>query len=247
MRTFVVCLGFNTSEIIRGAFNNYVNTVTPEEDIVKWFFDPGYPGNDPESLKNLCSSFGWTYTKIDNEGVLANWNKVIHEHLNMVKGEFLVTFDPDVRMDEIGWLPAMRDILSSDDRLHFCSSSRDFHSHDWMQVPPYSRKLNRTAGGINYSTWDCLISWASGMWKSDLLITRPRNFGCAGKYYGWNEHADYDRLLAHGKTWCSATDFIDWHSPETPQDATYIEWKVKSAHKQTELKYEEWLNGNSSK
>jgi len=243
VRIFNVMLGFNAHDTIKGAMENFKNTVDADHNVVKWFFDAGYPLPDKAANmslnKQICSHYGWLYTPIDNEGVLGNWNKVIHEHLNMVNGDFLVTFDPDVRMATKGWMPAMVEALQSDDKAMFCSSALDFHHHDWMQQPPYNRKVTTLESGLRISRYDCLIAWASGMWKADFLITRDRNFGARGKYYGWNEHSDYERLLKHGYTWLSVTDFVDNHlgSP----DPKYVEWKQKTAGGQVAVKFEEWL------
>lgn len=245
MRVFAVMLGFNSHETIKGAMENFEATVEPSHNVIKWFFDPSYPLPDPHTNRSLnkqiCAHYGWIYTEIENEGVLGNWNKVIHEHLNMVNGDFLVTFDPDVRMQQKGWVPAMVEALNSDPTAMFCSSALDFHHHDWMQKPPYNRKVTELASGLRIARYDCLIAWASGMWRADALITRPRNFGARGKYYGWNEHADYDRMLKNGWTWLSTADFVDHHlgSP----DPKYVEWKQKTAGGVTDKRFEEWLNG----
>jgi hypothetical protein len=244
MRIFAVMLGFNQPEVIRGAFDRFQETVEPNHSIIKWFFDPGYPTPDKHQNmafnKQLCSTFGWAYTAIENEGVLGNWNKVIHEHLNMQPGDFLFTYDPDVRMNRQGWIQAMIEALESDPKAMFCCSAMDFHEHDWMQKPPYNRKVTTLPSGLRISRYDCLIAWPSGMWRADFLITRDRNFGAKGKYYGWNEHADYDRLLAHGLAWISVTDYVDHHlgSP----DAKYVEWKQLTANGSVGIRFEEWLN-----
>jgi hypothetical protein len=217
--------------------------VDPNHEIVKCFFDPGYPLDDKEENmrlnKQLCSTFGWSYTQIPNEGVLGNHNRVIHEHLNMQNGDFYITFDPDVRMNRRGWLPAMVEALNSDPTAMFCSSALDFHHHDWMQKPPYNRKVTELPTGLRISRYDCLIAWASGMWRADALITRPRDFGARGKYYGWNEHSDYERLLKNNWTWLSVADFVDNHlgSP----DAKLVEWKQKTAAGHIEEKFEDWV------
>lgn len=245
MRVFAVMLGFHATETIKGAMENFERTVDPSHNVVRWFFDPSYPLPDPyqnRSLnKQLCSTYGWVYTPIENEGVLGNWNKVIHEYLNMVNGDFLITYDPDVRMNNKGWLPAMVEALQSDEKAMFCSSALDFHHHDWMQIPPYNRKVTQLPSGLRVARYDCLIAWASGMWRADFLITRPRNFGARNRFYGWNEHADYERLLQHGYTWLSVADYVDHHlgSP----DAKYVEWKQKTAGGLISIRFEEWLNG----
>jgi hypothetical protein len=241
MRVFCVMLGFNTEEMIREGMDNLYLTGKSKHHVIKWFFDAHYPGNDPEKLKNLCAVYGWVYTPIENEGVLGNWNKVIHEHLNMVPSDFLVTFDPDVRMQSPGWIDAMIEALESDPTAKFCSSALDFHHHDWMQKPPYNRKVTQLESGLRIARYDCLIAWASGMWRADFLLARDRNFGARGKYYGWNEHSDYERLLAHGHTWLSVSDYVDHH--RGAPDVRYIEWKQKTAAGEIEIKFEDWING----
>lgn len=242
-RTFVVCIGFNTPEMIAGAFINADKTIGFNTRVVKWFFDPGYPNpSREENMKQnraLCSEYGWIYTPIENEGVLGNWNKIIHEYLNMEPQDFLFTFDPDVRMNKWGWIIAMREALESDPKAKFCSSALDFHEHDWMSQSPYNRKVTTLDSGLRIARYDCLIAWASGMWRADFLISRDRNFGAKGKYYGWNEHADYERLLAHGFTWISAADFIDNHMGAP--DSKYVEWKQRTAAGIVDVKFEEWI------
>lgn len=245
-RVFCVMLGFNQQDVIKDGIalfdREYPHSLSSLK-IVRWLFDCHYPGNDSESLKKVCSDYGWIYSSIENEGVLGNWNKVIHESLNMTNGDFLVTYDPDVRISKGGWLEAMVEALESDPTAMFCSSALDFHHHDWMQLPPYNRKVTTLESGLRISRYDCLIAWASGMWRADFLITRPRDFGARGKYYGWNEHADYERLLKHGYTWLSVTDYVDHHlgSP----DVKYVEWKEKTAAGTISSKFEDWLkDGN---
>lgn len=240
MRVFSVMLGFNTSEMIRGAMNNFADTGSSENHIVKWFFDAKFPGNNPTDLKNLCAHFGWIYTPIENEGVLGNWNKVIHDHLHMVNGDFLVTFDPDVRMNKPGWIDAMIEALNSDPKAMFCSSALPFHHEEWM-TREHGRVVTELPSGLRIARYRGLIAWASGMWRADALITRDRNFGARGRYYGWNEHADYERLLANGWTWLSTADYVDHHLGSS--DAKYVEWKQKTAAGQISTKFEEWLNG----
>ena len=66
MRVFCVMLGFNTPEVIRGAMEQFQETVEADHKIVKWFFDPGYPLPEKQINqalnKTLCSTFGWIYT-----------------------------------------------------------------------------------------------------------------------------------------------------------------------------------------
>jgi hypothetical protein len=245
MRIFAVMIGFNNPEMIREAFNNFESTVDPQHQIIKWFFDPGFPLPDREQNKSLnkklCSTFGWAYTPIENHGVIRNWNAIVHDHLNMVPGDFLITFDADVRMSRKGWIPAMIEALESDPAAMFCCSAMRFHDDDWMQKRPYNRKVTTLPSGLRVSRYDCLIAWPSGMWRADALVTRPRHFAeeTLGMY-GYNEHRDYDRLLANGWTWLSVTDYYDDH--KSAIDPKYVEWKQLTANGSVGIRFEEWLN-----
>lgn len=239
-RVFVVMLAYNRYDVINGAIKNFQQTAPYNDSIIRHIFDPGYPLNEGcQSIEKMAEMYGWKYTKIENKGVMGNWNQVIHEHLDMKDDDYLVTFDPDVRMDKSGWIEAMIDALSQDENHVFCASSMWFNCHEWMYQPPYNRTVRTTPLGTNVAKYDCLIAWASGMWKASFLITRPKDFAMRNKYYGWAEHADYDRMLAHGKTWVQVADYIDRHLPSP--DVKYTEWKQASASGTTDKDFKEWL------
>ncbi len=246
MRVFVGMLGYNRPDVIEGAMQNFEETVTPDHHIIKTLFSCGYPL--PDAAQNrikereLAAKYGWWNPNIPNEGVMGNWNRAIHEHFYMHPGDFLVTFDPDVRMRNKGWLPAMVDALQCDSTAMFACAARSFHNEEQFQKPPYNRKVVcHPENYLRIAHWDCLIAWSMGMWKADFLITRPRDFAQSGKFYGYSEHADYDRLVANKKTWISLADFYDDHL-EAP-DKEYLKWKHESAAKTTELSFDQWLKG----
>lgn len=249
MKVFAVMLGYNRPEVIRGGMENFAKTVTDVElDVVKpLFFECGYPL--PEKIQNrarnleACREFGWDYFAIENKGVMQNHNAVIHDFLipffGMKDGDFYVTFDPDVRMGKPFWLSAMVEALESDPNAMFCSSALDFHHHDFMQNPPYNRKVTTLASGLRIARYECLISWASGIWKSDFLITRPRHFGEPGRWYGESENSDFGRLIQHHKTWLSVADYVDYHLGAPDQE--YLEWKRAAAAGTSKDAFDVWL------
>lgn len=243
MKFYAVMLGFNRTDVIEEAMQNFVRTTDNEPYIEKWFFEVGYPLPNPQENEKTnranCEKYGWKHNKIDNKGVMSNWNQVIHEFLHMQNGDFLCTYDPDVRMDKKGWVPAMIEALQSDESAMFCSSALDFHHHDWMQKTPYYRTVSTLPSGLRVSRFKTLIAWASGTWKADFLITRPRDFAQKGAFYGWSEHADYERLLKNGKTWLSVTDFVDYHLGA--RDPEYTEWKKYAASNPKHIDFESWL------
>ncbi len=243
MRIFVGMLGYNRPDIIEGGLKNFEDTVAPDHHIIKTLFSCGYPLPNPQlnriKERELAAQYGWWNPTIENRGVMQNWNVAIHDHFHMHQGDFLVTFDPDVRMARKGWLPSMVEALQSDEDAMFCCSALDFHNHDWMQRPPYNRRVTVLASGLRVSRFDCLIAWASGMWKADFLITRPRDFGMKGCWYGESEGSDAKRLAQHGKTWLSVTDFVDNHLGAPDQE--YLDWKKESAHGTTVKSFDVWL------
>src|SRR5258708_4135171 len=149
MKIYVVLISFNAHEMVEGAMINFKETVSMNDSVQKVLFDPGYPLPDKTSnnnlIKALCERYGRIYTNMEN-------------------GDFYVTYDPDVRMNQKGWLPAMVEALNSYPKAMFCSSARDFHDQDWMYKPPYNRKITVLSSGLKVATYDCLIAWASGVW-----------------------------------------------------------------------------------
>lgn len=245
MRIFIVCLGYNRHDVIRGAMENLEATTTDVEHrrLVKTVFNCQFPlpsvAENRAKTIELAREFGWWHAEIPNEGVMGNHNRAIHEYCHIQPGDFYVTFDPDVRMNKPGWISAMVEALNSDPRAMFCSSAMDFHHHDWMQKPPYNRKVTQLPSGLNVARYDCLIAWPSGMWKGEYLASRPRNFAQRGKFYGWSEHADHARLVQNNWTWLSVPDYVDHHlgSPEE----SHIKWKQASASGATSKPFDQWL------
>lgn len=245
MRIFITMLGYNRAETVRDAMINLEEFTTDAEHrrLVKTVFLCQYPLPSVEENRakiiKAAREFGWWYAEIPNQGVMANHNTALHDYCHIDDGDFYVTFDPDVRFRKVGWISAMIEALNSDPTAMFCSSALDFHHHDWMYQHPYNRKVTTLPSGLNIARYNCLISWASGMWRGEFLKTRPRDFAQMGKYYGWSEHADYDRLLFHRKTWLSVADYVDYHLGAP--DALYTDWKQESAGGKTDLSFNEWL------
>ena len=82
MTVFPVMLGYNRSGVIEGGMQNFAKTVDPDYPIKKIFIELNYPlnGEDGKKLNAVnCEKFGWDYFEFENDGVMANWNKVIHE------------------------------------------------------------------------------------------------------------------------------------------------------------------------
>jgi hypothetical protein len=245
MKMHIVMLGFNRPETIQGAMEALVNTTLEHEKelISKRFFFCQYPlpsiEENRHKCRSLCKEYGWQFDEIPNEGVLFNHNRVIHEYLNMDDADFYFTYDPDVRLISPGWVSAFIEALQSDNNAMFCCSALDFHHHDWMQRPPYSRKVTELPSGLKIARYGCLISWASGAWKAHFLKSRPRNFGRREVLYGESEFADHKRLKEQNKTWISLVDFVDYHLGAPDQE--YIQWKKDWAHGKTLKPFDLWL------
>jgi hypothetical protein len=242
-RIFVGMLGYNHHLSVEAGMKNFEEMVDPSHNIIKTLFTCGYPLPSSDEnrlrLRELACKYGWWNPHIPNEGVMGNWNRAIHEHFHMENGDFLVTFDPDVRMRNKGWLPAMVEALRSDSQAMFCCASRGFHDEPLYKIPPYARTISILPSGVRVARWGCLVAWSMGVWKADFLITRPRNFSQSGKFYGYSEHADYERLVQHAKTWISVADYYDDHASATDPD--YTQWKIESAAVRTDKEFSVWL------
>lgn len=245
MRIFITMLGYNRPEVIRGAMEQLEATTTDAEHrrLVKTVFNVQYPlggvDQNREATIKLAREFGWWHAEIPNLGVMANHNTALHDYCHIEDGDFYVTYDPDVRMQKKGWISAMMEALNSDPSAMFCCSALGFHKDDWMQKPPYNRKIQVLPSGLRIARYNCLIAWASGMWKGEFLKTRPRHFGIKGCYYGESEGGDARRLAEHKKTWLSVADYVDDHLGAI--DPEYTEWKQLWAHGKILLPFDQWL------
>lgn len=241
---FAICLAHNRTEIIRGGLENFEATTTPEEKAmcVKQLYFCSYPlpsiEQNREDCKKLCEEFGWRFMEIPNVGILANHNLVLHELSGIKNGDYYITFDPDVRWGSIGWVSATKDIFDFDPDIMFISSGLDFHHHEQFKNPPYSRRVRSTPSGTNFGEWGCVVSWASGTWRADFLLTRPRHFG-EDVMYGNSESTDYARLMAYKKKWVSLVDFIDKHFGAP--DQIYLDWKLAWAHGKTNKSFIDFI------
>lgn len=240
MRVFITQLAFNTEKMIEGALQNLDNTTTDHEHrrLVKTIFDPGYPGNLSENVKAIAARFGWWYCQIPNLGGMANHNTVIHDYCKMLPGDYYVTFDPDVRHQQVGWVSAMIEALESDDKAVFVCAARAFHDERWVHNQ-HGKTIQTLSSGLRVARYNSLIAWSTGMFKGGWLAARPKDFK-AEVPHSYNEHADYALMQRHGKTWLSLVDFYDNHQSGEP---LYVEWKAASGAKTTTQSFEDWLKG----
>lgn len=257
MRVFVTMLGYNRPEMIRDAMVNLEETTTDAEhrSIVKALFPCEYPIPDAEAnrqeLHRLAREFGWVFKDIPNEGVMGNHNQVIHEFAHMGKDDFYVTFDPDVRMQQRGWISAMVAALRSDEQTVFCCAARPFHNEQWC-VEQHGRTLSEvvvpdlrdSALDVKYrvARYQHLLAWSVGMWKGEWLASRARHFTADNPWYGYAEHADLRRMEDYGKKWCQVPDFYDHHLGAEP---LYTEWKLLSAQKKVSAPFDAWLRSRA--
>lgn len=240
MRDFIVCLGYNSPAMIRGALENFEATTTDAEHrrCVKTLFNPGFPGNSEQTLKNIASEFGWWFANIPNEGVMGNHNRVIHEFCHMEPGDTYTCFDPDVRWQQNGWLSAAKEILFSQEDVVFVCAAREFYDEKWL-IDTHGRTLHLLPSGARYARFKELVAWSTGVWKGDWLAKRPRDFKAAHEWYGWAEHADVAHMQKHKKKWLSMVDHYDHHLGADP---IYCEWKVACAKGICNIDFGTWLN-----
>lgn len=243
MRIFLTCLGHNSAEMVQGALENLEETTSDHEHrrLVKTLFLCQYPlpseNENRQALLELGAKFGWWTTEIPNFGVMENHNKAIHDFYRMRPGDFYVCFDPDVRMQQKGWISAMVEALESEREAVFCAAALPFHDEEWC-YNGHGRTVSTLPTGLRISRYKALVAWSMGMWKGEWLAARPRDFKAAHPVYGWTEHADLALMEKHGKTWLSTTDYYDHHKGADP---IYCEWKIACAQGKTNLKFGDWL------
>jgi hypothetical protein len=243
-RIFVTTLGYNRAEMVEDCFRNLsATTLLSEQDrLVKTLCILGYPLPSPEQnrieLLDIAEQFGFSVVEFPNVGVMQNWNTVIHEHLKMQTGDYLLTWDPDVRMQQPGFLSAMVEALESDpDNVYVCAA-RPYHDEEWCSKQ-HGREIYTLPSGSRVARYRDLIAWSVGMFKAEFLNTRPRDFKATGEVYGWCEHADVRRMKLLKKKWVSLVDHYDHHLGA--MDESYTLWKIESAQTKTTDTFDVWL------
>lgn len=252
MTAFVSMLGYNRIEMVRGAMENFRDTVEPGPGIRKLLFSCDFPLPEPQAhrelLNGLACEFDWEWNMIPNEGCVENHNKAIFEYGRLVPGDFYVTFDPDVRMREKGWLPAMVTALQNESEAVFVCAARSFHHEEWC-AREHGRQVYNTELGpqVRVARWRELVSWSMGMYKAEWLLDfMGRDFKVSDHYtrhavhphYGYGEHAHYALMQKHSKHWLSLVDFHDDH---VGADPLLTAWKMEAAAVRTVLPFDQWL------
>lgn len=236
-------LGFNSPTMIEAGLQNFEDTVDPSHSLVKVFFECGYPlpnSIDETREKNtaLARKYGWLVIPIPNHSVTENHNVAIFDHCRVETGDFYITFDPDVRMQQKGWVPAMVEALESDPNTVFVTANRSYRDADWCWKG-HGRSIHVLPSGLKVARYQQLVAWSMGMYKGDWLKNyMGREFKAKNPVYGYGEHAMVELMAKHGKTWCEVNSFYDEH---LSSEVVYSKWKTESAGGQTKLRFEDWL------
>lgn len=242
-RILVSMLGFNTVEMIEGAMQRFCETVDPSPEVVlPVLFDCGYPLPKAEEnsakLIELAPKYGFDYHRIQNISVTENHNVAMFDILNIQDSDYYVTYDPDCRLDKKGWLWAMVEALDSEEDLVFCCAAMRFHDEDWCSRQ-HGRSIHELPSGLRIAKYTHLIAWPMGTYKGWWLKNyATRKFRAYNEVYGYGEHAMVDIMHREKKRWCTLVDFYDDHKPA---DEIYCKWKIESACRKTQKRFEDWL------
>ena len=247
MRVHAVMLGFNTPEVIEEAMENFEATTSDYEHrrLVKTLFILSYPRGDVAENNRrtveIGAKHGWWTTFLENKGVMPNWNTVIHDYLHLRQGDFLVTFDPDVRMQKAGWISAMLEVMAYDPKIAFVCAAHESVVNPAIPTER-GRRIETLPSGLRIGRYRSLIAWSMGMWRGEVLASRPRDFSAKSntQHYGYVEHADFDRIRDMGLTWVELPDYVDTHAPRW-NDPLYAEWKNACGRKEMSLSFEQFV------
>lgn len=243
IKTLVHMLCYNSEEMIRGALENFRDTVDEDPSIVKVMFEVQYPLPSKEEsyayVKRLSEEYGWGFHSIPNRGVAGNWTQAF-DYFDPGDDDVIVGFDPDCRMRPKGWLKAITEVNAAHPEAPCVIPNRTYKDEPWC-VQQHGRQIvTDPKTGYRLGYYRELISWSLGSHRCDWL-KMLRQYGPFGSYnpqYGFSEHWQYDQLRKYGKRWVELSDFYDDH---VSADALYTKWKSESAENKTQLKFDEWL------
>lgn len=243
MKTLVHMLCYNSEEMIRGALENFRETVDDDESIVKVMFEVQYPLPSKEEsfsyVKKLAELYGWGFHSIPNKGVAGNWTQAF-DYFNPADDDVIVGFDPDCRMRPKGWLKAITEVNAAHPEHPCVIPNRTYHDEKWVHEGHGRTIYTDEKTGYRLGKYRQLIAWSLGSHRCDWLrfLRGQGEFAAYSKVYSYSEHWQYDQLLKHGKHWVELVDYYDDH---VVSDALYTKWKHESAAKTTDLFFEDWL------
>lgn len=242
-KVYVHMLCFNNPTMIRGALENFRDTVEDDPRIVKVMFEIGYPLPSPDETKAaiiaLAAEFGWGLHSMENKGVAGNWTQAF-DYFKPSDEDVIIGFDPDCRMRPKGWLPAIAEVNAAHPEAPCVIPNRDYRDEEWCWKGHGREKFIDEKTGYQLGRYKQLVAWSLGTHRCDWLnlLRKEGEFKAYAPFYAWSEHWQYDQLKKHGKDWLELCDFYDDHQGS---EELYSKWKVASAKNETVKRFEEWL------
>lgn len=249
-KIIVHTLGFNLSSEIKET-TRLLYEQNKQIDFIHVIVDLGFPllnkdeiPEDIEKVKllntrenlNTADLYDSRFIAIKNTGVSQNW-EMVRKQFNVSDNDILICADPDERPQTNEWIKAIKDVITEDNRIAWCSLLM-------KDQEPFLKNLNipivEIAGQRVY-LMDKTISWAQGGFSGKFLneiggVPVPTG----APIYGWIETACCEKINQIGYKWAILVDYYVEHTECSP---IYREWKthITSNVKDGQIDFEIWL------
>lgn len=191
------------------------------------FYDVGFPGNEPEQLKQSCKKYGWAYCKMANQGTAKNWMRAFELQ---GKPDILVGVEPDERAPK-EWFDLVVRVLKADPKMAYVGLGQSHFSTMYDYLLTGKQRID----GVHIKTYSQAPGWAMGAFSGRFLT--EVGVQC-DEHYGKLESLTAEAMLKAGYTWCLLDGVTAVHLKACYK---YERWKVLRGDQQTQLSFDTWL------
>jgi hypothetical protein len=245
MRIYIVTLAFCRAKLLNDALHRFkAETDLTGINYHHLVLNCRYPmglGND-EDIHSVCKEHNTELLVIpSNLGISGNYTAAFN-HIAPDDNTLMVFYDPDSRPRKLCWLKALIKVFAATN-CAFISLSRT--TPDLMQPPP-----NVSIDGVKCRQIKYACGWPMGAYGGSFVklvdnFTSVDDNGVVHNYYGFGENESLRLMNKHNKVAYMMLDQVDWGfedpSIQSQFDIEYVQWKIQSAHKQTNKDFKDWL------
>jgi hypothetical protein len=195
-------------------------------------------------LKELCQTYGSSYTRFENIGVSQNWTQVI-KHCKLNDDDVIIGADPDERTMDEGWVEAMAGVLQEPGvgMVSLMMPEQLSQMKSWS----YTTKVINGAKAIHVNG---TANWAMIGFKGEFLkkIGGVMPYPDTHPVYGYIETFVRRELDKHGYKYLFLPDFRVYHT-DYPKDEgaprLLREWKnqiILNYKQHGQMDFDKYLN-----
>ena len=230
----ILSISYHNEATAKRSYEQLAET-TKENPMPVYVLDNNYPLiKDTMFIPNLCERLGFIYVNAgENLGLQGGYNFL----LEIVKelNSNVIMYDGDSYPVTNGWNTAMFECLNTQPKVVWVSLQND---STWAEFQN-REYINDTIGKHRVRVVTTPVINSICAFKREWLneiggVFEPR------KYYGGFEMAMFSKMNRLKHFWVFLSDFSEQRN-EIPSDTIYTEYKIKYAHRNMNMSFEEYV------